>query len=255
MGNDEIKTTVFCAVWSGDPNRKRLVRDHLYNLREQTIPVNVIYVWDNRPSTGRFKIVDSVKHISVKDPITIYEAWDIAIREAKTPYVMNLNLDDRLHYNAIAELESVLDRGDDLVGGDWDVRYTQDETDDVTSCYPNDDIPFLPEWPPADRTRLGAASERGTYGPAVMWRRSLTLGYITRFGDSTPMRSIADSIFWHHCQQKGARMIKIPYIIGNYHSHPKDQAEFRYPGGEEWVKVKKVGYLHPEGEYGQRCLA
>ena len=254
MGNDEIKTTVFCAVWSGDPNRDMLVEDHFLNLSSQTVPVNIIYVWDSvdDPRGGPDFDRDHVKHWETKRPVTIYEAWDMAIREAKTPYVMNLNLDDRLHYDAIAKLEGVLDGGDDLVGGDWNIRYTQDETDGVDYCHSTANIPFLPEWPPKGRTRLGSAGERGTYGPDVMWRRSLAPGYITRFGDSTPMRSIADSIFWHYCQQKGARMIKIPYIIGNYHSHPKDQAEFRYPGGEEWAKVQRIGYLHPEGEYGQR---
>ena len=40
------RTSMICAVWSGDPNRHELLRGHVENLARQTAPIESIYVFD-----------------------------------------------------------------------------------------------------------------------------------------------------------------------------------------------------------------
>ena len=120
-----------------------------------------------------------------------------------------------------------------LVAGDWHVCYTQPDTDDVKETFRASSLPFAPAWPPApgSRTRLGSGTgDRGTLGPATLWRRELYQQalYPWQFADGSPIRIVGDLAWWtivgKHLQ---APVIRLPLIVGNYHSHPGDQAEFR----------------------------
>jgi FkbM family methyltransferase len=230
-------TTVICAVWHGDPDRARLLRGHAENLSRQTVPVQSIYVFDGADapaeSTPGRKVV-------VHENLTIYQAWNVALALVDTPFVMNLNLDDRLAPNAVETLESALAaEGAALAGADWKVCYSQDETDAVEPCYPVARLPFVPGWPPLPgvTTRLGSGTgERGTFGPAVIWRLDAHIGaprYPWRLPEGTLIKSAADTGWWRivngHLRK---RMIRLPMVIGNYYSHPSTQAEFRGPSDE-----------------------
>lgn len=239
-----MRTTVFCAVYSKDPQRFSLIFDHLKNLQQQTIPVEPIYVFEaGETPPSHFP----ARWFSAGQAVSIYQAWNIAIATASTDYLMNLNLDDRLHHDAIERMQIFLqEKSADLVGGDWKITYSQEETDQVAYCYPIEKVPFLASWPPAigTQTRLGSGSgHRGTYGAATLWRRSLHRGcarYPQHFEDGTVIRSIGDALWWVIVKQKlNGALVRLPMIIGNYHSHPSEQAEFRY--GNEWELANKMG--------------
>ena len=229
---NEPATTVFCAVWSEDPNRHALVRGHLENLLAQTRPVEIVYVFDSgdRPPEGL-----SAQTVVVNSPIGIYEAWNVALSLCRTEFVMNLNLDDRLAPDAIELLEREMSAsGANLIGGDWKICFTQDETDAVAAVAPASTAPFRPEWPPTHGVpaRLGSGTgERGTFGPATIWRldcHRVIPRYPYRTTDNTPIRSISDALWWRMLQRIDPQSLRrLPFIIGNYHSHPGDQAEFR----------------------------
>jgi cellulose synthase/poly-beta-1,6-N-acetylglucosamine synthase-like glycosyltransferase len=142
-------TSVLCAVWNQDPDRWDMLRGHSANLAAQTVPVEPIYVFDGGDAppdwlTGR-KVV-------VHENLTIYQAWNVALALVSTPFVMNLNLDDRLAPDAIAMLQHLLLReGAALAGGDWKICYSQSETDAVEPCYSVGRLPFVPQWPPEPR--------------------------------------------------------------------------------------------------------
>ena len=76
---------------------------HFYpNLDRQTVQIERIYVFDNNdmpPPDIRGTVV------VVSEKISLYQAWNTALAMVKTPYVMNLNLDDRLAPDAIAVME------------------------------------------------------------------------------------------------------------------------------------------------------
>ncbi len=226
------RTTVICSVWHGDPNRWELLRGHQENLIALDAPVDAVYVFDggDRPPSWLHG-----KAAAVQQPLTMYQAWNVALSLVETPLVMNLNLDDRLAPDAVGLLEVELLRSKAAaVGGDWHIRYTQAETDAVQPSFPAHELPFAPEWPPLHgvRTRLGSGSgDRGTYGPAVMWRMDAHLKlprYPYRMEEGTLLRDLGDLAWWSLLSNVcGQTIARVPRIVGNYHSHPGEQAEFR----------------------------
>jgi FkbM family methyltransferase len=238
------QTTTICAVWHADPHRHRLLQGHTRNVRRQTRPVERIYVFDNDDD-----VPDDLdgKALVARDKLTIYEAWNLALGMVSTPYVMNLNLDDRLAPDAVSKMEQVLNGGADLVGGDWKICYTQEETDKPLPVYSANDLPFDEQWPPRvdTLTRLGSGTGvRATHGPACMWRMSLhgEFGrYPWKFADGTAVRTIGDTVWWRMLKQAGKKTVRMPLIIGNYYSHPHEQCEFRYPGTTELNLLGQVG--------------
>ena len=120
-----------------------------------------------------------------------------------------------------------------LVGGDWHIRYTQAETDDVKESYRASALPFEPEWPPPPgaSTRLGSGTgDRGTLGPATMWRRELhqQAPYPWQFASGQPIRIVGDLAWWTIIRRHlEVPVVRLPLVVGNYHSHPGEQAEFR----------------------------
>ncbi len=233
------RTTVICAVWHGDPNRWELLRGHQANLHALHAPVDAIYVFDKGDTPPDWLVGKSV---SVTQSLTMYQAWNVALSMVETPLVMNLNLDDRLAPDAVGLLEVALlrEKGAALVGGDWNIRYTQADTDAVEPTYPAEDLPFASEWPPQSgtRTRLGSGTgNRGTYGPSVMWRMDAHLRaprYPYRMEDGTLLRGAGD-VAWWGLLAAGLKhkLVRVPRVIGNYHSHPGDQGEFRPHGIDE----------------------
>jgi len=223
-------TTVLCPVWHKDPNRCDLLLGHQANLDAQTVPVDRIYIFDGNdvPPGGLVghKIVS-------REPLTIYQAWNIALSAVRTPYVMNLSLDDRLATNAVAEMEDALWEGADIVGGDWRNCFSQEETDQVESCLPLDALPVSATYPPkpGTLTRLGTGDgQMKSLGHACLWQMALHRRFPRvpyRFKDGTLIRAAGDLIWWSLLQRTGKRIARLPMIIGNYHSHPADQAEFR----------------------------
>jgi hypothetical protein len=231
------RTSVICAVWHGDPDRERLLAGHAANLSRQSVPIELIYAFDGADAPP-----ESIpgRKIVVHESLSIYQAWNVALALVATPFVINLNLDDRLAPDAIERLENVLAKeGAALAAGDWKVCYSQPATDAVESCYPADRLPFLPAWPPAPGsiTRLGSGTgERATFGPATLWRMDAHLGaprYPWRLPDGTLLKVIGDAGWWMllagHLKKK---LVRLPEIVGNYHSHPDSQAEFRAPQAE-----------------------
>jgi len=226
------RTSVICAVWHGDPDRHALLRGHAENLARQSAAVDPIYVFDNNDAPPDWL---HARAIRVKEPLTIYQAWNVALSLVATPFVMNLNLDDRLAPDAVRllEMELVKNRAA-AAGGDWKICYSQEETDTVDPCYPASDLPFVPDWPPArnTRTRLGSGTgQRGTLGPATMWRMEAHIGaprYPWRLRDGTLIQVAADLAWWQILQRNpNVKLLALPVVIGNYHSHPGGQAEFR----------------------------
>jgi hypothetical protein len=115
------------------------------------------------------------------------------------------------------------------------------ETDAVVPAYPANELPFDAAWPPVGgvTTRLGSGTgDRGTYGPAVMWRMDTHIGaprYPWRMADGTKLINHGGDLGWwltveRHLKKRTARL---PFVIGNYYSHPEQQFDFRKSGNDE----------------------
>jgi hypothetical protein len=224
------RTSVVCAVWHGDPERARLLDGHAANLARQSVPVEPVYVFDGADEPPR--AINGRKAV-VHEPLSIYQAWNVGLALVATPFVMNLNLDDRLAPDAVERLEQALmSEGAALAAGDWRVCYSQQDTDAVECCFPADRLPFVPDWPPQQGTctRLGT-DRRGTLGPATLWRMDAHIGaprYPWRLSDGTILKVVGDLGWWQVVTRHlGKKVVRVPEIIGHYHSHPASQAEFR----------------------------
>ena len=237
------RTSVICAVWHGDPMREELLRNHADNLARQTVPVEPIYVFDGNDRPPAW-----LEHgvVSVGEPLTIYQAWNVALSMVRTPFVMNLNLDDRLAPDAVEILQNgLVSENAVAAGGEWNVCYSQAETDAVVPCYPAALLPFVATWPPVPgtKTRLGSGTgERGTFGPATIWRmaaHTVVPRYPWRLGDGSLIRKAGDAAWWMVMINRiGKKVARLPMVIGNYHSHPGDQAEFR-PQSEDELSLMR----------------
>jgi hypothetical protein len=224
------RTSVICAVWHGDAERAQLLAGHAANLAAQSVAVEPIYVFDGADAPPRDL---AGRQVVVHESLTIYQAWNVALALVATPFVMNLNLDDRLAPDAVERLEAELQsQGAALAAGDWRVCYSQTETDDVERCFPAERLPFVSDWPPPPGacTRLGT-DIRATLGPATLWRMDTHIGaprYPWRLSDGSALRIAGDVGWWEIVGRLlKKKVVRVPEIIGNYHSHPASQAEFR----------------------------
>jgi hypothetical protein len=226
--------TVIAAVWHHQKDKEDLLRAHMANLDRQTTSHERIYVFDEGDVAPDWLIGNA---ISARDSITLYQAWNVALSQVQTPFVMNLNLDDRLAVDAVAVLLETIEKDPDnyLAGGDWKICATAEETDAVEAAYPLDRLPPTRCWPPVAglEARIGSGDGNNTLGPACLWRMDahrLIPRYPYRFADGTLVRVIGDVIWWHllihHAQKK---LVRTPLVIGNYRTWPGVQAEFRYP--------------------------
>jgi hypothetical protein len=233
--NPSTLTTVICAVYKKDPNRYDLLKGHMKNLDRQTIAVSRVYVFEDNDQPPDWLTGECVV---LSRSCTIYEAWNLALSLVRTPYVMNLNLDDRLNADAVERMQQALADAADkkIVCGDWLVNFTQEGTDEVGSCAASASIPSVRTWPPEKSgtvCKLPAASRAGgTLGPATMWRSELIVDfprypYRTTTGTMLPVEG--DRAFWTAVTLGYGKdsVLRLPIVIGNYHSHPNEQAEFR----------------------------
>lgn len=235
-----MKLTVFCAVWHLDKYRMTLLKAHMKNLDALKTEVNRVYVFDGNDSPPKWL---KGEIIVVKNKLTIYEAWNVALSRVSTPYVMNLNLDDRLHPDAACKFIKSLEDGSDFVGGEWEICFSQSETD---SDQFEENLCYLGDWPPLknQKTILGSGSgQRGTYGPACAWKMNLHLQfprYPYRFSDGVLVKVIGDLLWWQLLKYNNKKLVRLSEVVGKYYSHPGEQAEFRYDD-DEIEKFKLVG--------------
>jgi len=237
-------TTIFSFVKHSKQNIEISLKGHQDNLDKLTSPIECVYVFDggmSAPGWLKGKILET--NIS----LNVYEAWNLAISAVRTPFIMNLNLGDRLNADSIEVLEEALNSGLELVGGDWKICYSQEDADDTDHCHSARDLPFLETGlsVAGTATRLGSGTgERQTFGPSCLWRIELHQHlprYPYRFADTSYIEEVGDVIFWAHLQKKGCRLGRIPTIIGNCNAHIEGFADSRLRSDEELQKVMTLG--------------
>jgi len=239
------RMTVICAVWHKDPNRFALLRDHQACLDAQTVPVDRIYVFDGGDQPPEWI---HGKVVATREKLTIYEAWNLALPLVRTPYLMTLNLDDRLNLDCVALYEAALDAGADLTTGDWRITFSQEETNRLELSFPAKELPLVRDrmWPPPphEPARLGSAGENWSLGPAYAWKMKLHLEFPRfpwMFGDRSLIRTIGDAVWGKLLEGAGKKIVRLPKVVGHYYSHPGEQAEFRNPANTETETINRVG--------------
>lgn len=237
----DAQVTVFCAVWHRQKNKLQWLRSHYRNLRAQSLGVRIVYVFDNGDTPPDW--LDADVYV-FSEPLSIYEAWAAAVAFNDTPYLMNLNIDDRLATNAVELLLGAACASSAvLVGGEWLIRFDDAHCDRAFAAPDLSATVFKGEWPPQkmEGLRLGSGTgERGTFGPATLWNASVIGKYYpSHFTDGSPVKSMGDAFFWSIITNNKLRAVRLPLVIGKYLSSPIDQAEFR--ANDDWELLNKHG--------------
>ena len=206
----------------------------LENLLSQTERPRVVVVCQqNSPEQAIAARMLDAKHDSLlmtDKLVTIYHAWNIAIRAARTEFVTNANSDDRLAVDGIARLVDYLDK-----------------VPEAALAYPDVDIVQSLEGGFVNAKRTGSFrfAEGGFHelmqlcfvGPMPMWRSSLHAKY--GWLDAT-MQSAGDYEFWLRIAKAGEKLMHVREVLGIYLDRP-DSAEHRKPqiGAQETIEARR----------------
>lgn len=231
--------TVFCAVWHQQKNKLDLLRSHWENLKSQTLNVHPCYIFDNGDTAPDW--LDAPWH-SFDEPLSIYEAWSAGTALSTTPYVMNLNMDDRLARDAVGLLAgTALETNSALVCGEWEICFDEKDMAEPFDLTDIDYTHFKPTWPPVldENLRLGSGTgERGTFGPATLWNvHTIGKWYPSYFKNGEVIRSMGDGFFWSVLKGNNLKLTRVPKVIGKYLSDPDSQGEFRPHQDAELLKA------------------
>lgn len=156
----------------------------------------------------------NVKLITIEKRITIYEAWNIAIRQTKTKYLTNMNIDDFRSFNSLeTQLMFMLDRPWVDVGYQ-DFYYMRDRDLDWNSVVSLDAKSDLPPVTLLELAWFGINPPHN----APIWRRELH----ERYGEfDENLQSAGDYEFWMRVFSKGARFVKMPVSTIGYFINPQ----------------------------------
>jgi len=162
--------------------------------------------------------------------VTIYLAWNLGIRAARTEFVTNANSDDRLRPDGIETLVKALDDHPQAALAYPDVDIVQS----IEGSFDN------PKRTGAFRFAEGGLEElmRGCFvGPMPMWRSSLH----TKHGwFDAKMQSAGDYEMWLRLAKAGEKLLHVREVLGIYLDRP-DSAEHRNPqvGAQETIEARR----------------
>lgn len=199
---------------------------------------------------GNFDGLKIITTLPGGDRPTIYQAWNLAIREARGKYLTNANTDDRHDPKAYIIMAAVLEGRPDLdvVYHDSYITWKPNQTFEEfkTESFGKElvvgrfqDEPGIFTWADYDRRTLG----HGCFvGPQPMWRASLH----QRYGEfQGSMISAGDYEFWLRVAREN-NMFHIHQALGLYCAR-MEGAELRNPVAAE-EEARAAIQLHQEPE-------
>ena len=199
-----------------------LLSAFLGNLEEQSIfkLTQVVLVLVD-PKSSEIEMINSfcakyrnVELVIFEQRLTIYEAWNVAIRLTNSDFLTNMNIDDLRSPDSLEiQLQFMLDRPWADVGYQ-DFYYMWDRDLDWTSIV---NVGALSELPPVTLLELAWFGVNPPHN-APIWRRELH----ARFGEfDGNLKSAGDYEFWLRICSKGANFVKIPISTVGYYINPK----------------------------------
>lgn len=210
------------------------------NLLKQSLVPEIIVVCQEGSREHEIAKGSDVKIITTKDVPTIYEAWNMAIKQASGEYLTSANSDDRLYPKALEKQTKALDEHETYA-----VSYFYVDRVDKIDGAPFDVFQWM-------NGGLQELVFKGCFlGPMPMWRKSLhdKYGYFLeqerlQNGEDYKYQVVSDYEFWMRLAQGKERFFLIPEVLGAYLDHA-DSAEKREPLRRIWedarVKAKYRG--------------
>lgn len=209
------------------------LKGRLENLFGQSLVPEVIVVCKEGSKEQEIAKAFDVKIITTQDVPTIYEAWNMAIKQASGNYITSANCDDRLYPRALEKLAAALDQHENYA-----VAYFY-----VDRVHEIDGKPFdVFQWAQGGIIELLTI---GCFlGPMPMWRKSVhdKYGYFLESdmlanGETYKYRVVSDYEFWMRLAENKEKFFLIQEILGAYLDRP-ESAEKREPLRRLWEDAR-----------------
>jgi len=199
-------------------NCERFIAGCLEDLERQTIADKVEIIAVNTGSQENEREIiekyqkqyDNIVYIEKPERLTIYAAWNIGIKAAKSKYITNANTDDRHREDAFEKMAAVLENNleIDLVYPNYVL--TEKENESFENHTPMRHI--IPSDYSQQELLISCLP-----GPMPMWRRTLH----NRYGYFNENLEVAgDWEFWLQISE-GCRFQHINDYLGLYYANPK----------------------------------
>lgn len=208
---------------------EEFLEGRLDNLLKQSLQPEVIVVCQTGSKEHEIAKKFDVKIIETPDIPTLYEAWNMAIKQATGEYITTANCDDRFYPRAIEKLARALD-----------------EHKDYAMAYSNIDMVEEIDGAPVRQFDwmeggLETLVMKGCFlGPMPMWRKSLhdKYGYFLeketlRNGDEYKYHIVSDYEFWMRLAAGNEKFFKVREFLGAYLSH-QNNLEHKHPVRRHW---------------------
>lgn len=202
--------TILCSNY----NSIEWIEGYLDSLNNQTYSYFNVVVVDANSDDGSLDIINNfvfrdgidVKVIECKDRISVYDAWNIAIENCDTKYVMNFNTDDRLYPSAIETymVYAVQFPEVDIFYGPCDVFSDIDHSIKAWTF----------DWSEYSHEEL---LQRCICGPFPLVKRQSIID-AGMFDGSFDI--IGDYEMWLRMSYRGYKFRRIPNIVGSYYFNP-----------------------------------
>lgn len=205
----------------------------LDNLLKQSLQPEIIVVCQDGSAEHEIAKKHDVKLILTPDIPTLYEAWNMAIRQATGDYIVSANSDDRFYPRAIEKLAKALDEHESYAMAYFNV----DKVEEIDGKPVQQFV-----WAEGGLKYL---IFRGCFlGPMPMWRKSLhdKYGYFLeheklRNGDDYKYQIVSDYEFWMRLAEGNEKFYHIKEVLGAYLSHGKN-LEHKHPLRRMWEDAR-----------------
>ena len=235
--NSSIPTaTIVTSLYRG----RNFIEAFLENITNQTLfyDCELIIIDANSPDNEQevineyLQYYSNINYIKTKEKIGIYEAWNLAIRDSKSEFITNANVDDlhrsnglELKIKALKENPSV-----DVVYSDVYYSFVANLPFEIAEkCDLKTDLPVANKF-----NLLNFNSPHNS----PMWRRSLhdKIGYF-----DTSYKSAADYDFWLRAAFSGSFFMKISEPAVYYYHNPQGMStKEKSPGEIEGQKIIQI---------------
>ncbi|WP_454061317.1 FkbM family methyltransferase [Candidatus Nitrospira salsa] len=198
-------------------NAFEFIRECLDDLERQSLAeqVEIIVVDAASPQQEKDIVLEyqerygNIVYIRTPERITVYAAWNLAIRAARGKYITPFSTNDRLRKNAYEILVNVLEEHQEipLVYGDTYLTRIPHES---FECHTRSG---KTQWPPYSFEDL---LNNCRVGPHPMWRKDIhdTIGYFDE-----QFRAVGDQDFWLRIGEQ-YNLMYIPEVTGLYWLSP-----------------------------------
>jgi hypothetical protein len=208
--------TIITSLYKGE----KYLQTFLENIISQTVfsECQLFIIDANSPESEReiaqpyLEAYSNIKYLRLAEKINIYEAWNLAIKESKSEFITNANVDDLQRNDAFElKIQALRDNLEiDVVYSDVYYSFLANMPFEIVEkCGIKTNLPTVNKY-----NLLAINSPHNS----PMWRRTLhdKIGYF-----ETNYKSAADYEFWLRAVLAGSAFLKIPEPVVVYYQNPQ----------------------------------